>query len=983
MAERSTFLRQFDYKANAALVLQSENRSQGGAAQAARESSDVQSLAQQKSIQQMRTEMGQRVSQPKAAAAADKKSQDRKRTATSSLDDRAGTKRLATHIVASSRLLTSELTSQYYEPLSEATKSVFATLLTFVQFESGVIEPDVLRSLADEVLHIIKGSNEDATVAQQSDSASSMRQQQKDISDLFQHSMTDDRFRVLLNICRKINDFRSHDDDQTDDQVRLTLSDGPAAGGTISQSQLADAEFGVSLILDEDEEQQQQTNRRDAQRNDNKDEDEAKQERKAQGMADEVQSDESESDEEEDEALNDDALNDDAMLDQDSIAASKQKQQQQSLHSRSKDSKAGVKSIGQATALSVHAIDAHWLQRALSASIDDAPKATLLAGQVFELLSDQSLSNSRLENELVALLGLQLFALIKTLLSNRTRLVVAITLQRCADEDERHMAETKMRQSGDESVISVLEELHQIKSEDKQQSIASAPVKRSATEAPVLVAPLSSDSYFWQQHKRRTKLVDLQALADSAAAALAMSHADVALPKDSEMIQHKNWTEVHVPAPPAAPGADPSKLRAVSSLPGWARPAFAGISTLNRVQSAVFPCAMESNENLLMCAPTGAGKTNVAMLTMLREIGNHLVIDEATQLPVLTAAGLPQVQVQNFLLVYIAPIKSLVQEMVLNFTQRLGKYGITVAELSGDASLSRDQIQNTQIIVTTPEKWDIIGRKSSNTYTNLVRLLIIDEVHILNDTRGAVIEAIVARTIRHVESSGEAVRIVGLSATLPNYTDVAAFLRVKPDKGLFFFDYSYRPVPLHQCYIGVSATKAFKRAELMNQIVGDKVTQALQRQKQILVFVHSRKETVTVANFLRDRFEEEDRLDLLVQQQTGRAELLKSEVASIKSVPLAKLLPSGIAVHHAGLARSDRSTVEELFADKHIQVLVCTATLAFGINLPAAVVIIKGTTQYNAEKSAWVQMSQMDVHQMVSRSEIRLNALQCKPNDSI
>ena len=75
-----------------------------------------------------------------------------------------------------------------------------------------------------------------------------------------------------------------------------------------------------------------------------------------------------------------------------------------------------------------------------------------------------------------------------------------------------------------------------------------------------------------------------------------------------------------------------------------------------------------------------------------------------------------------------------------------------------------------------------------------MRLLIIDEVHLLNDDRGAVIEAIVARTLRmaspakkvpiflsyplsQVESSQSLIRILGLSATLPNYVDVADFLR--------------------------------------------------------------------------------------------------------------------------------------------------------------------------------------------------------------
>lgn len=53
--------------------------------------------------------------------------------------------------------------------------------------------------------------------------------------------------------------------------------------------------------------------------------------------------------------------------------------------------------------------------------------------------------------------------------------------------------------------------------------------------------------------------------------------------------------------------------------------------------------------------------------------------------------------------------------------------------------------------MTTPEKWDIITRKSDDrTYANLVRLLIIDEIHLLHDNRGPVLESVIARTIRQV-----------------------------------------------------------------------------------------------------------------------------------------------------------------------------------------------------------------------------------------
>ena len=76
-----------------------------------------------------------------------------------------------------------------------------------------------------------------------------------------------------------------------------------------------------------------------------------------------------------------------------------------------------------------------------------------------------------------------------------------------------------------------------------------------------------------------------------------------------------------------------------------------------------------------------------------------------------------------------------------------------------------------------------------------MQLIIIDEVHLLHDSRGPVLEAIIARTMRQIEDTQQSVRIVGLSATLPNYKDVAALLRVQP-KDLFYFDSRYRPVPL-------------------------------------------------------------------------------------------------------------------------------------------------------------------------------------------
>lgn len=74
-----------------------------------------------------------------------------------------------------------------------------------------------------------------------------------------------------------------------------------------------------------------------------------------------------------------------------------------------------------------------------------------------------------------------------------------------------------------------------------------------------------------------------------------------------------------------------------------------------------------------------------------------------------------------------------------------------VKELTGDMQLTRKEMTETQMIVTTPEKWDVITRKGGDVaVAAAVRLLIIDEVHLLNDDRGPVIETLIARTQRQV-----------------------------------------------------------------------------------------------------------------------------------------------------------------------------------------------------------------------------------------
>ncbi|KAK0183322.1 hypothetical protein PV327_001373 [Microctonus hyperodae] len=317
--------------------------------------------------------------------------------------------------------------------------------------------------------------------------------------------------------------------------------------------------------------------------------------------------------------------------------------------------------------------------------------------------------------------------------------------------------------------------------------------------------------------------------------------------------------------------------------------------------------------------------------------------------------------------------------------ERLSQSEFNLDRLGAAASAAQTTPGTTFLVpgnVQSASGSDTIGQKSKNhslTFNDVERergkqltkyelkLIIIDEIHLLHDERGPVLEALIARTIRNIETIQEDVRLVGLSATLPNYQDVARFLRVKPETGLFYFDNSYRPVALEQQYIGVTEKKPVKRFQAMNEIVYEKTMEHAGK-NQVLVFVHSRKETGKTARAIRDMCLEKDTLGQFLREGSASMEVLRAEAEQVKNQELKDLLPYGFAIHHAGMTRVDRTLVEDLFADRHIQVLVSTATLAWGVNLPAHTVIIKGTQIYNPEKGRWVELGALDVLQMLGRA---------------
>mmetsp|Transcript_11324 Transcript_11324/g.39302 ORF Transcript_11324/g.39302 Transcript_11324/m.39302 type:complete len:1241 (-) Transcript_11324:3157-6879(-) len=942
MAEEFARNRQYEYRANSNLVLEADRDSRRRRSD--EPTGEVESLHGKFGT----TKMGDKVGRVKPPDLTEKlvkaKDQREKRERDGSRQEEKRKKRArdkASNVLAGS----AELEAVTYVPKTKECRSAYEGVLSAVHGLMGDVPADVLRGAAEEVLYILK------------DDKLKSADRRVEIEKLVGASLAE-KYSSLVSLGVQITDFG------VSGAVRADAGD---------EGDKMDEEMGVAVVFDEDEEASEDD-------------------------MDEVQSEEEDDDAQRGvEAAHTSAVRT-GVEDDEELMAEADEAAEELLH--------------------VHAIDAHWLQRGLGGFYDDANMTSKMAGDVLDILGAAGGDERECENKLVMLLDYDKFDFIKRLMRNRWRILYCTRLKQAQSDEARAEVEQSMMLDVAGGGAAILEALRQtgtaetwaqdraadFASRTRREAIglgrlagvqvteqesrdtleaqkstfsgtaSSLPKNKGLVLGPAATggAAAFQDRFADKRGKvaesgasaerlvpggpvKAGEILDLDALS-FAQGGHYMSNKVCELPPKSWRAQKKGYEEVHVPALLKTGGTHSIPLTPISSLPEWVQPAFEGMKTLNTIQSKIRPTALESSENILLCAPTGAGKTNCAVLCMLNTMAAY------------RDAETGKIDTSAFKIVYVAPMKALVQECVLNFSKRLEKFGMVVRELSGDQSLTYQQITETQVIVTTPEKWDIVTRKGGDrAYTQLVRLIIIDEIHLLHDDRGAVLESIIARTIRQVEQTQDAVRLVGLSATLPNYQDVAALLRVKPETGMFFFDNSFRPVPLQQQYIGVGEKKAIKRFQMMNQICYEKVLHQAGK-NQVLIFVHSRAETVKTATAIRDLALHGDTIGQFIREDSATREILAEECETAKSEALKDLLPYGFAIHHAGMARADRNLVEDLFSDKHIQVLVSTATLAWGVNLPAHTVIIKGTQIYSPEKGAWVELSPLDVVQMMGRA---------------
>ena len=396
----------------------------------------------------------------------------------------------------------------------------------------------------------------------------------------------------------------------------------------------------------------------------------------------------------------------------------------------------------------------------------------------------------------------------------------------------------------------------------------------------------------------------------------------------------------------------PTKLLELTPLPISAlqNPSYEKLFSFqhfNPIQTQLFHSVYHTNNNILLGAPTGSGKTTIGELGILRIFNEY-----------------PSCKI-----VYIGPLKALVKERIRDWKNKFSKkLNKNVEELTGDVTPDLETLKNSDIILTTPEKWDGVSRGwKQRKYVQKVGLIIIDEIHMLGQDRGPILEVIVSR-MRFISSQLKntqnfTCRIIGLSTSLANPLDLSSWLGIGKI-GLYNFKPSIRPIPLEAHISGFPGRHYCPRMATMNKPCYLSIIEH-SPYKPVLIFVSSRRQTRLTALELIN-------LAMAADNPPEFNHLTNDENNEISSLilddTLRQTIKFGIGMHHAGLTTSDRTIVEDLFRNQKIQILVTTSTLAWGVNLPAHLVIIKGTEFYDAKEKRYVDFPITDVMQMMGRA---------------
>lgn len=242
-----------------------------------------------------------------------------------------------------------------------------------------------------------------------------------------------------------------------------------------------------------------------------------------------------------------------------------------------------------------HDVDGFWLQRLITSAYPDPQQANELTTKTLELLSsDMDLRD--LENSLAEVYGYANFEMVALLTKNRETVVWCTKLARC-DDIERHDVEVAMREKGLGWILRAL-----AGERSRPSDNTGDPSQAGVGKVEAVMVPL-------QTNVQPQRTLDIDGMIFAQGGHL-MSNKKVKLPTGSFKRTGKGYEEIHVPIPEKRQiSAEESPVQ-IASLPAWTHPVWGKTTQLNPVQSKVFPIAFESDEPMLLCAPTGAGKVS-------------------------------------------------------------------------------------------------------------------------------------------------------------------------------------------------------------------------------------------------------------------------------------------------------------------------------------------------------------------------------------
>ncbi|WP_297064765.1 ATP-dependent DNA helicase [Thermococcus sp.] len=351
-----------------------------------------------------------------------------------------------------------------------------------------------------------------------------------------------------------------------------------------------------------------------------------------------------------------------------------------------------------------------------------------------------------------------------------------------------------------------------------------------------------------------------------------------------------------------------------------------GIEKLYPPQAEALKSGVLKGRNLVLAIPTASGKTLVSEIVMV----NRLLREGGKA-------------------VYLVPLKALAEEKYREFKE-WEKLGLKIAATTGDYDSTDEWLGKYDIIVATAEKFDSLLRHNAR-WIDDVKLVVADEVHLIGSyDRGATLEMILTHMLGRAQ-------ILALSATVGNAEELAEWL----DAELVVSD--WRPVELKR---GVFHTGTLiwedGKVETYPENWYSLVVDAVKRGKGALVFVNTRrsaeKEAIALSRLVSSH---------LTKPEKRALESLTSQLEdNPTSEKLKRALKGGVAFHHAGLSRAERTLIEDAFREGLIKVITATPTLSAGVNLPSFRVIIRDTKRYAG--FGWTDIPVLEIQQMMGRA---------------